>query len=401
MPADSIVASVAMPALLPIYTRSDLYFERGDGCFLFDDKGRRYLDFVAGAAVAAFGHAHPILTKALSDQAQRLWIASNLYKSHRLEQLAQRLVDLSFADTLFLQNSGVEAWELGIKIIRKYFSSIGQPQRYRVISFEGCFHGRSLAAIAASKTHKMVDGFGPMTEGFDQVGWDDLPAVRAAITPETAAIMIEPVQGEGGMRVASSQFLQGLRKLCEEFGLLLYFDEIQCGLGRTGKMFAYEWADVAPDVMCIAKALGNGFPIGACLATSRAAQGMTAGTHGSTYGANPLGVAVAHAVLDLLTAPGFLDEIEGKGRYLEVKLAEVVRKHPEVFSEQRGIGLMRALRCIPPSAEIIVALQQAGLLTIAGGDNVVRLLPPLIVTTAQIDEAAAVIDRVAERFSRA
>jgi acetylornithine/N-succinyldiaminopimelate aminotransferase len=390
-----------MNALMPVYARADVYFERGEGCHLFDDQGRRYLDFVAGAAVAAFGHAHPVITQALTDQARRLWIASNLYRSHGLERLAQRLVDITFADTVFLQNSGVEAWELGIKVIRKHFSAVGRPERYRVISFEGCFHGRTLAAIAAAKTDRMAGGFGPMTEGFDRVNWSDLDAVRSAIGPQTAAVMIEPVQGEGGMRAAAPEFLRGLRKLCDEFGLLLYFDEIQCGLGRTGRMFACEWANVSPDVMCIGKALGNGFPIGACLATAAAAGGMTAGTHGSTFGGNPLASAAANAVLDLLLAPGFLEETDGRGRRLEKRLDELVDRHPGVFSERCGRGLMCALKCIPRNSDVIDALRREGLLTIAGGGNVMRALPPLIVTDQQIDDAAAIIDSVAGRLSSA
>jgi acetylornithine/N-succinyldiaminopimelate aminotransferase len=391
-----------MNALMPIYGRADVYFERGEGCYLFDEQGHPYLDFVAGAAVAAFGHAHPVITKALTDQAQRLWIASNLYRSRGLERLAQRLVNMTFADTVFLQNSGVEAWELGIKVIRKHFSAIRQPQRYRIISFEGCFHGRSLAAISAAKTDKMAGGFGPMTEGFDRVSWNDLDAVRAAIGSETAAIVIEPVQGDGGMRAAAPDFLLGLRRLCDEFGLLLYFDEIQCGLGRTGRMFAWDWANVSPDVMCIGKALGNGFPIGACMATAGAADGMTAGTHGSTFGGNPLATAAANSVLDLLLAPGFLEETERKGLYLENRLAELVEKHPGVFSERRGRGLMSALQCVPSNLDIIDALRREGLLAIAGGGNVIRTLPPLIVTDRQIDDAAAIIDSVAGKlFPRA
>ena len=388
-----------MPALMPVYARAEVYFERGEGCHLFDETGRRYLDFVSGAAVTAFGHAHPAINRALSDQAQRLWIASNLYKSRSLERLAQRLVDASFAYTVFLQNSGAEAWELGVKVIRKCFSTVGRPQCYRIISFEGCFHGRMLAGISAAKTDRMAKGFGPMTPGFDQVGWNDLEQVRAAIGPETAAIMIEPVQGEGGMRVASPEFLRGLREICDESGLLLYFDEIQCGLGRTGRLFACDWAGVTPDLMCIGKALGNGFPIGACLATAEAALGMTPGCHGSTFGGNPLATAVANAVLDLLLAQGFLTEVDKTGRYLEARLADLMDSHPGVFTERRGRGLMGALRCVQPNSAVVDALRAKGLLAIAGSENVVRLLPPLIVTEHQIDEAVAIIDSVAEKLS--
>ncbi|MFY9288129.1 MAG: aspartate aminotransferase family protein [Alphaproteobacteria bacterium] len=384
-----------MPALMPVYARADVYFERGEGCYLFDDKNNRYLDFIGGIAVTGLGHAHPYVTQALKDQADKLWITSNIFKTHNGDKLAKRLVDLTFADTVFFQNSGVEAWECGVKVIRKYFSSIGQPQRYRVISFQGCFHGRTLAAIAAAKTEKMIGGFGPVTDGFDQVAWGNLNEVRNAITAETAAIMIEPVVGEGGMKAATAEFLQQLRQTCDEFGLLLYFDEIQCGMGRTGKLFAHEWAGVTPDVMCIAKALGNGFPIGACLATAKAAQGMTAGTHGSTYGGNPLATAVGNAVLDIMTKPGFFDDVKKKGDYLEKKMKELVQKHPKVFTGHRGKGLMQGLVCIPLNTDVVKELRDEKLLSLGAGDNVVRFLPPLIVTETQINDAVAIIDKVA------
>ena len=341
----------AFPALMPVYNRADLYFERGEGAYLFDDKGERYLDFVAGIAVAALGHCHPQIVATLKKQAETLWATSNLFKTHSGDRLAQRLVDLTFADTVFFQNSGVEAWECGVKTIRKYFSAIGQPQRYRIICFQGCFHGRSLTAIAASKAEKMVGGFGPLIDGFDQVPWGNLAAVRAAIGDTTAAIVIEPVIGEGGMKVADPEFLRALRKLCDEKGLLLYFDEIQCGMGRTGKLFAHEWAAVTPDVMCIAKALGNGFPIGACLATAKAAQGMTPGTHGSTYGGNPLATAVGNAILDVMTAPGFFDAVASKGDYLRRTLEGIIARHPTVFSGIRGRGLMQGLVCVLPNTQ--------------------------------------------------
>jgi acetylornithine/N-succinyldiaminopimelate aminotransferase len=401
MAEDTPIKPENMPALMPVYARADVYFERGEGCYLFDDKGERYLDFVGGIAVTGLGHVHPAIVKALKDQAEKLWIISNVFKTHDAERLAQRLVDLTFADTAFFQNSGVEAWECGIKVIRKYFSTIGQPQRYRVISFQGCFHGRTLAAIAASKAEKMVKGFGPMTEGFDVVAWNNLNEVRNAITKETAAILIEPVIGEGGMKVADAEFLRALRTTCDEFGLLLYFDEIQCGMGRTGKLFAHEWSGVAPDVMCIAKALGNGFPIGACLATAKAAQGMGAGTHGSTYGGNPLATAVGNAVLDVMTAPGFLDQAHRKGEYLWKKLGELQKKHPKIFTEHRGKGLMQGLVCSGLNTDMVKALLKEKLLCLAAGENVVRFLPPLIVSEAQIDDAAAIIDRVATWMTKA
>jgi len=386
------------PVIMPVYDRAPIYFERGVGCALFDDKGQRYLDFVAGIAVAGLGHAHPAIVKALKDQAEKLWTTSNVFHTHVSEKLAKRLVDATFADTVFFQNSGVEAWECGVKVIRKYFSAIGKPQRYRVLTFEGNFHGRTLAAIAASKTDKMTKGFGPMTDGFDKVAWNNMNEVRAAITEETAAIVIEPVLGEGGMKPASPEFLKELRAVCDEFGLLLMFDEIQCGMGRTGKMFAHEWSGVTPDVMCIAKALGNGFPIGACLATAKAAQGMTAGTHGSTYGGNPLATAVGNAVLDVMLKPGFFDDVKKKGEYMWKKLDAVVAKHPKVFSDHRGKGLMQGLRCIPDPKTVVKAMREEKLLILTAAENSVRFLPPLIVSEAEIDEAVNIVDRVAGKL---
>ncbi len=387
------------PAIMPVYARADIYFERGEGAYLFDDKGNRYLDFIGGIAVAGLGHAHPHIVKALQEQASKLWITSNIFHTHISEKLARRLVDLTFADTVFFQNSGVEAWECCVKVIRKYFSTIGQPKRYRVITFQGNFHGRTLAAIAASKTEKMTKGFGPMTDGFDVVAWNNMNEVRAAITEETAAIAIEPVLGEGGMKPASPEFLKELRAVCDEFGLLLFFDEIQCGMGRTGKLFAHEWAGVTPDVMSIAKALGNGFPIGACLATAKAAQGMTVGTHGSTYGGNPLACAVGDAVLDVMTRPGFLDDVQRKGDYMKQKMEGLLKRHPKVFADHRGKGLMQGLRCINDPKDMVKALRAEKLLVLTTTDNAIRMLPPLIVTEAQIDEAVAIIDRVAGKMA--
>ncbi|MGB4100677.1 MAG: aspartate aminotransferase family protein [Alphaproteobacteria bacterium] len=390
-----------VPALMPVYARTDVYFERGEGCYLFDDKEERYLDFGGAFSVTAFGHANPILVETLHHQAKKLWITSNLYKSHALERLAKRLTELTFADTVFFQNSGVEAWELGVKIARKYQTVTGHPERYRVITFQGCFHGRTLAAIAAAKSEKMVKGFGPQTDGFDQVAWDDLKAVEAAIGPQTAAICLEPVQGEGGIRAASVEFLRGLRALCDKHGLLLFFDEIQCGMGRTGKFFAHEWAGITPDIMCVAKAIGNGFPVSACLATGRAAQGMVPGTHGSTYGCNPLAVAIVDKVLDLFTAPGFLNDVARKGAAFETRLNDLVARHPRAFSERRGKGMMQGLRCIVPEEKVIAAARARKLLIMPAGDNVVRLVPPLIVEEKQIDTALEILDAVAQEVVRA
>jgi acetylornithine/N-succinyldiaminopimelate aminotransferase len=390
-----------MPVLMPVYKRADIYFERGEGCYLFDDKGQRYLDFIAGIAVAGLGHAHPYVNKALKDQIDKLWTTSNIFYTHVSMRLAQRLVDLTFADTVFFQNSGAEAWECCVKTIRKYFSSIGQPQRYRVITFQGNFHGRTLAAISASKSEKMTKGFGPMTDGFDLVSWGNMNEVRNAITAETAAICIEPVLGEGGMKPADPEFLKALRTTCDEYGLLLFFDEIQCGMGRTGKLFAHEWSGVTPDVMSIAKALGNGFPIGACLATAKAARGMIVGTHGSTYGGNPLGAAVGNAVLDIIIAPGFLDKVRQRGEYLEKRLTGLVKRHPKIFSGHQGKGLMQGLVCIPENTELIKTLRDEKLLCLAAAGNVIRFVPPLIIGEAEIDEAATIIDRAATKLAGA
>ncbi|MDR3450013.1 MAG: aspartate aminotransferase family protein [Alphaproteobacteria bacterium] len=387
--------------LMPVYDRADIYFERGEGVYLFDDKGERYLDFVAGIAVTGLGHCHPALVAALRKQSETLWATSNIFKTHGGDRLAQRLVDLTFADTVFFQNSGAEAWECGVKTIRKYFTATKQPQRFRIIGFKGCFHGRTMTAIAASKAPKMVDGFGPLIDGFDLAEWDNLDSVRALITDQTAAIMIEPVMGEGGMKVASPAFLKSLRALCDQHGLLLYFDEIQCGMSRTGKLFAHEHVGVTPDVMCIAKALGNGFPIGACLATERAAQGMTIGTHGSTYGGNPLATAAGNAVLDVMTAPGFLDEVVARGAYLQRALDKIVAAHPRIFVGQRGTGLIRGLVCVPPARDVNRAFRAQKFLAVEAAENVIRLLPPLIVTEAEIDEAAELIGRASTQLENA
>ncbi len=387
-----------MPALMPVYDRHNIYFERGEGCYLYDDKGERYLDFVAGIAVDSLGHCHPHVVKALQQQAEKLWISTNLFRYKNTERLAQRLVDTSFADTVCFQNSGAEAWECSIKVIRKYQSTIGQPQRYRVITFQGCWHGRTLAGIAAAKSEKMVKGFGPLTDGFDLVAWENMNEVRAAITAETAAICVEPVLGEGGMKPLPAEFLRELRKVCDEFGLLLMFDEIQCGMGRTGKLWAYEWSGVTPDVMSIAKALGNGYPIGACLATAKAAQGMTYGTHGSTYGGNPLATAVGNAVLDIMEKPGFFDDVLRKGEYMWKKFAEVIKANPKVFTGHRGKGLMQGLVCVPKNTDLVKALLEEKFLGLHASENVIRFTPAFVVTERQIDEAAAIIDRVAKKF---
>jgi acetylornithine/N-succinyldiaminopimelate aminotransferase len=385
-----------IPVVMPTYARADVVFERGEGPYLFDTNGKRYLDFASGVAVTAFGHAHPYLIKALTDQAHKVWHTSNLYRVAGQESLGRRLVDNTFADTVFFTNSGVEAWECAIKVVRKYQYETGHPERWRIITAGGAFHGRTTTAIAATKQEKMVKGFGPMQDGFDQVAFGNMNELRAAITNETAGISIEPVQGEGGIRTGSLDYLRALRTVCDEYGLLLLFDEIQTGMGRTGKLFAHEWADVTPDVMAVAKGIGGGFPLGACLATEKAAVGMTPGTHGSTYGGNPLATAVGNAVLDLMLEPGFLEGVDRIARVLWNRLNELAARHPKVVAEVRGAGLLLGLRIKPEivNGTVVDRLRDAGLLTVGAGDNVVRLLPPLIITETEIDEAIAILDKV-------
>ena len=380
--------------VLPTYARVDLAFERGEGAWLYTAAGERYLDFTSGVAVNALGHAHPQLVQALNEQSQKLWHVSNLYRIPEGERLADRLCAASFADTVFFQNSGAEAIECAIKVARKYQSASGKPERYRIITFEGAFHGRTLAAIAATGNKKYL-------EGFDQVAFADLEATKKAIGPQTAAIMIEPVMGEGGVRVVPHTFLRALRKLCDDHGLLLIFDEIQTGIGRTGDMFAYQHTGVTPDIMTIAKALGGGFPVGACLATAEAGKGMTAGTHGSTFGGNPLAMAVGNAVLDIIMADGFLDRMKQNALLLKQRLAELKDRHASVIAEVRGEGLLIGLRMIPQVSEMVDELRAEKMLSVAAGDNVVRLLPPLIIGEKEIAEAVGCIDRACARLAQA
>jgi acetylornithine/N-succinyldiaminopimelate aminotransferase len=379
--------------LLPVFARVDLGFERGEGVWLIATNGERYLDFTSGVAVNALGHAHPHLVAALQDQATKLWHMSNLFKSPDGERLAARLCEASFADFVFFANSGAEAMECAIKIARKYHAARGQPERYRIITFEGAFHGRTLATLAATGSSKYLEGFGPPMDGFDQVQLGDLDAVRKAIGPHTAGILIEPVQGEGGVRAAAPAFFKALRQLCDDNGLLLIFDEVQTGMGRTGELFAYKRIGVTPDVMPLAKALGGGFPIGACLATAEAAAGMTPGSHGSTFGGNPLAVAAANAVLDVMLKPGFFQHVQKMSLLLKQKLASVVDRHPGVLAEVRGEGLLVGVKAVVPSGDLVAALRNEKLLTVGAGDNVVRFLPPLIVTEAEIDESIARLER--------
>lgn len=378
--------------LLQTYARADISFEKGEGPWLFGRDGERYLDFGAGIAVNALGHAHPHLVKALTEQAAKLWHTSNLYQIPEGERLAKRLVENTFADVVFFSNSGAEANEAAIKMARKYHYASGHPERFRVITFEGAFHGRTLATIAAGGQAKYLEGFGPKAEGFDQVPFGDLDALKAAIGPETAAIMIEPIQGEGGIRPVPAPFMRELRALCDAQGLLLIFDEIQTGVGRTGKLFAYEWTGVSPDIMSVAKGIGGGFPMGACLATAEAAKGMTVGSHGTTFGGNPLAMAVGNAVLDVVLEPGFLERVERMGLLLKQRLAELKDRHPGVIAEVRGQGLMMGLRTHVPNTDFIAAARAQKIIVIAAGDNVTRLLPPLIITDAEVAEAMNRLD---------
>ena len=375
------------PALLPTFARADLAFERGEGCWLIALDGERYLDFASGIAVNALGYAHPHLIAALKGQADKLWHVSNLYRIPEGERLAQRLVDATFADRVFFANSGAEALEGAIKAARKYHAARGEPERYRLVTVEGAFHGRTLATLAAGGQQKYLDGFGPRVEGFDQVPFGDHEALHAAIGPQTAGILVEPVQAEGGVRVIPTQCLRGLRELCDRHGILLVFDEVQCGVGRTGKFFAHEWAGVSPDIAAIAKGIGGGFPLGAFLTTEAAGAGMTAGTHGTTFGGNPLGMAVGLAVLDVVLGEGFLEGVERSGLLLKQRLAELMDRNPDIIAEVRGQGLLVGLRLKTPNGEFVAAARERRLLTVPAGDNVVRLLPPLIAGDAEIGEA--------------
>src|ERR1700727_3157249 len=385
--------------LLPTYARVDLAFERGEGAWLIATDGERYLDFTSGVAVNALGHAHPHLVAALQEQATKLWHMSNLFKSPDGEKLAARLCEQSFADFVFFCNSGAEAMEGVIKLLRHYHFSKGHPERYRIITFEGAFHGRTLATLAATGAAKYLEGFGPPMDGFDQVPHGDLEAVKKAIGPATAGILIEPVQGEGGVRSTPHAFAKALRALCDEHGLLLAFDEVQTGMGRTGELFAYKRLGVTPDVMSLAKALGGGVPIGACLATAEAARGMTPGSHGSTFGGNPLAIAAANAVLDVMLKPGFFEHAQKMSLLLKQKLASVVDRHPEVLQEVRGEGLLIGLKAVVPSGDLVNALRDQKLLTVGAGDNVVRFLPPLIVIETEIEESVQRLERACVALS--
>jgi len=387
--------------LLPTYVRADLAFERGEGAWLTATTGERYLDFACGVAVNVLGHAHPKLVQALTEQGQKVWHVSNLFRIPEAERLADRLCNHSFADKVFFANSGAEAMECAIKMARKFHAVNGHPERFRIVTFEGAFHGRTLATLAAGGQKKYLEGFGPVVEGFDQLPFGDIELVKKSVNDSTAAILIEPVQGEGGVRVVPPQFLRALRQVCDEHGLLLVLDEVQTGIGRTGELFGYQRSGITPDIMALAKALGGGFPVGACLATAEAAKGMTVGTHGSTFGGNPLAMAVANAVLDVVLSDGFLDNVRKTSILFKQRLAELKDRYPSVLAEVRGEGLLIGLRAAVPQGDLVNELRAQKLLTVAAGDNVVRLLPPLIAGEAEVSEAIGMIDRACARLAAA
>jgi acetylornithine/N-succinyldiaminopimelate aminotransferase len=379
-------------AMVPTYARANVAFERGEGCWLVSTDGERYLDFGAGIAVTSVGHAHPHLVEALTTQGSKLWHVSNLYQNPEGERFARRLADATFADLVFFANSGAEANEAAVKMARRRQSIEGRPERYRILTFEGAFHGRTLAMIAAGGQAKYLDGFGPKVDGFDQIPLTDLAAVEAAIGPGTGAIMIEPIQGEGGVRVVPRAFLRGLREICDRRELLLIFDEVQTGVGRTGRLFAYEHCGIHPDILTSAKGIGAGFPMSACLATADAARGLTAGVHGTTFGGNPLAMAVGNATLDVILAPGFLERVARLGLDMRQRLAELKDRHDSVIEEIRGEGLMIGLRLKVPPADFAAAALDRKLLVIPAGDNVVRIMPPLVVTDDELAEGLRRLD---------
>jgi acetylornithine/N-succinyldiaminopimelate aminotransferase len=389
-----------IPSILPTYNRAPLSFVKGEGSWLIEADGTRYLDLGAGIAVNALGHANPDLVAALTEQARRLWHVSNLYQIPEQQRLADLLVAHSFADTAFFTNSGTEAAELAIKMARKYWYEKGTP-REEILAFEGAFHGRSTGAIAAAGSEKMVKGYGPLMPGFRQLPWGDMGAVKAAISDRTCAVMVEPIQGEGGIRPIPDADLKLLRSLCDETGALLIFDEVQCGVARTGRIFAHEWAGVTPDIMMVAKGIGGGFPLGAVLATESAASGMVAGTHGSTYGGNPLACAVGTRVMEIVTDPAFLAEVNRKAGLLRQKLEGLVANHPDIFEGVRGQGLMLGLKCKVAPADFVKAGYDAHVLTVPAADNALRLLPPLTITDDEIAEAIARLDAAASALETA
>lgn len=387
-------------SVLPTYNRAPLNFVKGEGSWVTEADGRRFLDLGAGIAVNVLGHANPALVDALTSQANAIWHVSNLYEIPQQQALADKLVDASFADTVFFTNSGTESCELAVKMARKYWFEKGQPEKTDIIGFDGAFHGRSSAGIAAAGSEKMTKGFGPLLPGFSQIAWGDLDALKAAITETTGAVILEPVQGEGGIRPMEDADLRAVREICDDAGVLLILDEVQCGVARTGKLFAHEWAGITPDIMMVAKGIGGGFPLGAVLATEDAASGMVAGTHGSTYGGNPLACAVGNAVMDIVAEPAFLDDVNRKAGLLRQKLEGLVAAHPEVFETVRGTGLMIGLKCKAALGDVLQAAYDADLITIPAADNVIRLLPALNITDEDIDESLVRLTKAAEAVEK-
>jgi acetylornithine/N-succinyldiaminopimelate aminotransferase len=387
-------------ALMSNYGSPELEMERGQGAFLYTTAGERYLDFTMGIAVNCLGHCHPALVKALQEQSTRLWHSSNLFRIPQAEKLARRLVDLTFADKVFFSNSGTEAVEAGFKIMRRYHYSLGEPQRVRIIALSQSFHGRTLAPIAASANPLHIEGFLAGDQGFDQVPFADIAALRAAISDHTAGIILEPIQGEGGIRVTPFDYLQQVRELCDKHGILLMYDEVQSGIGRSGYLYAYQASGVAPDILASAKGLGGGFPIGACLATERVTRPMVAGTHGSTFGGNPLATAVANAVLDIITAPGFLTDSMHRAADFRAELDKIITEYPQILLEQTGMGLMIGLKCVVSNADFIAALKDARMLAVKAGANTVRLLPPLNVNDNEITEALSCIRSACAKLAK-
>jgi acetylornithine/N-succinyldiaminopimelate aminotransferase len=384
---------------MPNYARANLAFSHGQGPWLFSTEGRRYLDFGAGIATSSLGHGHAHLVTAIAGQAAKVIHVSNLYRVEQAERLAARFVAATFADSVFFCNSGAEANEGLVKAMRKTHADEGHPERTRVICFEGAFHGRTLAMISATGNPKYLAGFGEPVPGFDHVPYNGIEAVRAAITPQTAGILVEPVQGEGGIRAAAPGFLKALRALCDEHGILLGFDEVQTGMGRSGKLFAHEWHGVTPDVMSSAKGIGGGVPLAAVLATERVASSLKPGTHGTTYGGNPLACAAGNAVLDVVLADGFLDHVQATAAYLRAGLETLVAAHPGVFTEVRGLGLLLGLKCVPANTDAQAQTLAHGLLTVAAGDNVLRLAPPLIIGKDECDAALDLLARTAQSLT--
>ena len=395
------MTNASAQSLYDTYARAALRFERGEGVWLITEDGDKYLDFAAGIAVNSLGHSHPHLVETLKSQADKLWHTSNVYQIPGQEKLAQRLTENTFADRVFFTNSGAEALECAIKTARRYHYVNGQPERYRIITFEGAFHGRTLATIAAGGQAKYLEGFGPKVDGFDQVPFGDEAALKAAIGPETAGILLEPVQGEGGVRAFDDETLRALRKLCDDNGLLLILDEVQTGVGRTGKLFAHQWSGIVPDIMAVAKGIGGGFPMGACLATEEAAKGMTTGVHGTTYGGNPLAMAVGNAVLDVVLADGFLEHVQKMALLLKQGLASISDRYPDVVADVRGRGLLVGLKSVVPNTTLVQALRDQHLLAVGAGDNVIRLLPPLVVSEDEIRAALSRVEAAAEQLSAA